>query len=422
MSIQKIINVKISDLVLWSENPRAPMDTASTDFEIIKSAVEDSNTKWNLPQMLEEMGAYYDFSELPTIVEVDGKFIVFDGNRRISVLKFIQNKTLYQSFGGGLFLETEPRELRELTEIPCNLCDRETALTNIERKHINNGSWGTLERDYFLNTHRGQDKSLFQVLDEQTGLISNNRSLNQRFVKEEILTENKLKDLGFFFDKSNSTLVSNHTPEKVKDIFDKIKTLIETKTLHTRGANRGKLLETLTSTHPELAGDLKTFDSTKPTAAVAIETPQAVTPPVKKTPRTKSTRPILFGKTLSLTRSDTNNLYLDICQLFNFYQVKQVELTPSFPSLIRMTLRLIVESASTTTIDDYVNANFATAKTKLTQDQKTTLATHSISTAGNLITLLHIGAHNYSASSNIEQTIAMSIIIGEMLELTHPKT
>jgi hypothetical protein len=39
----------------------------------------------------------------------------------------------------------------------------------------------------------------------------------------------------------------------------------------------------------------------------------------------------------------------------------------------------------------------------------------------NLIQLLHVGAHNYKASKNMEQTLAISIILGAMLKISHGK-
>ena len=36
-----------------------------------------------------------------------------------------------------------------------------------------------------------------------------------------------------------------------------------------------------------------------------------------------------------------------------------------------------------------------------------------------MVQLLHIGAHNYQASSNAEQTLAISIILGAMLLASH---
>jgi len=71
-------------------------------------------------------------------------------------------------------------------------------------------------------------------------------------------------------------------------------------------------------------------------------------------------------------------------------------------------------------LDNYLKNHFKKAKKKLDQDTKTTLANHNISETS-IIQLLHTGAHNYTASQNLEQTLALSIIIGEILTITHGK-
>ena len=140
-------------------------------------------------------------------------------------------------------------------------------------------------------------------------------------------------------------------------------------------------------------------------------------------PREKGGTQIFFGQDLILKKSDTNNIYMDILDLHEFYSKNAKRLSKNFPALIRMSLRLLIESAApkTKSIADYVNDNFTEAKKQLTQGQKTTLANNSINSAKNLIQLLQSGAHNYANSANFEQTVAMSIIIGAMLNITHFK-
>ena len=86
-----------------------------------------------------------------------------------------------------------------------------------------------------------------------------------------------------------------------------------------------------------------------------------------------------------------------------------------------MSLRLLCEFAATDknqTIDQYIKNNFANAKKTLRKESKTFLMTQSVDQT-NLVALLHIGAHAYKSAISIEQTIAISIILGEMLSITH---
>ena len=78
----------------------------------------------------------------PTVVYHSDKPIVYDGNRRIAILKYLQNLNCSFKLEGKLLLSKRPENLKNTTEIMCNVCNKETALKNIERKHINSGSWG----------------------------------------------------------------------------------------------------------------------------------------------------------------------------------------------------------------------------------------------------------------------------------------
>jgi hypothetical protein len=364
--------------------------------------------------MANEMGEHYDFSELPTVVIEKGIPIVYDGNRRIAVIKYIQNEKIFSSC--GISLNIKKPELKKLNEIPCNICDKDTALTNIERKHVNSGTWGPLERDYFLSKHRKQKPSLFVQFEEQTGgAISKNKKMNQGFVKKEVLTERNLRSVGIHFD-SKKGLITNYKPDEVKDIIQKIVTVVNDNKIATRGDNRGKLKETLITEFPEVLKKLLPFDSKKMVDVLNIENAQTV----RKTPRSKEDT-VLFGGPLSLPRGETNNIYRDILDLYDYYSKNKENLSTTFPSIIRMALRLLVESAaSPVKINDYIKKNFTDAKKDLSKDQKTILSSQNI-TEKKLIELLQSGAHSYTSSSNISQTVAMTIILGQIFRKTHIK-
>lgn len=80
---QQVKEIDLGDLILWTENPRGPIDPNSTDQDIVDKAIDDKREKWTLKKLAKEMGDYYDLSELPTVVYHDSKPIVYDGNRRI---------------------------------------------------------------------------------------------------------------------------------------------------------------------------------------------------------------------------------------------------------------------------------------------------------------------------------------------------
>jgi hypothetical protein len=338
MAKQEIKNIKVRELHLWSENPRDPIDTISSDFDIIKRAIDDNPKEWNLDRLVKEMGKYYDFSEIPTIVYINEKPVVFDGNRRVAILKYFQDRALFSSLTGKLPFGDGPKELRELVEIPCNVCDKDTALTNIERKHVNSGSWGTLQREYFLHQHRGQPKSIFLVLEEQSGLISAFPSLNQGFVKDEVLTEKNLKDIGFSI--QDEEIISNYNnEEQSREILEKISSLIENKDITTR-KSRGKLKQALIAKYPDSEEIIVAFNDKKPKRVIKYDFGGANDAIKRRTPITKQ-EAILFGKKLGLKNGPVNDLYCGICAVYERFD-GQEHILP----IIAMSLRLLLDTAA----------------------------------------------------------------------------
>jgi len=419
---QEIKPIPIKDLNLWSENPRDPMDYEIGDLEIIKKAIKDDNKKWNIAKLIKEMGSYYDLSELPTVVFEKNKYFVYDGNRRIAILKYLQNSEWAYQIEGKLFPSSEPLLLKNLLEIPCNLCDRNTALTNIERKHINNGTWKQLERDYFRYHFRGKEKSLFLKFEESTRLISQYPQLNENIMKNNILTENKLREIGFSFDKDNN-LTSVYDKNTAKKILDKLAELRIDKVISSRDGDKYKKYDIKSPLQdvPELKGKIKRFEEKE--AQEVKYTRDTAETRQRKTPITKEGFLKLFGGyELILKRDEVNNIYSDIKSLYGYYEQKKNQLSKTFPAIIRMALRLLVETAAGGfgKIDDYISKNFDNVKKNLTQDEKTTLSGNSV-TKEKMVELLQTGGHNYTNSANINQTLAMSLIIGKMLEITHKK-
>lgn len=355
------------------------------------------------------MGDEYDLSELPTVVYHGEKPVVYDGNRRVLLGK-IYNKLISHELINSWGIPIFPNK------IPCNVCDEATALKNVLRKHADSGSWGVLERDIFLHKHMGEKKSALLLFDEATGLITKHDYWNQRFIKEEVLTNEKLNKLGFNL--TDDKLETRYGLEKSKGILENLSEKIKDKTLSTRNS-RGKVYEVLDPAIRELIDSHK-GEKYKPfTAAPDSLEEKSDTPSPRRTKRQTNKKTEFFGEKLYLQNGDVNDLYMDICNLYEFFHTKN-GLSLSFASLIRMSLRLLCETASSSTLDDYIKSHFNTAKQNLNQDDKTTLSTQNV-TDNNLTRLLHIGAHNYKASKNMEQTFAISVILGAMLKISHGK-
>jgi hypothetical protein len=378
--------------------------------------MEDKNSKWSLPKLAKEMGEHYDFSELPTVVFHGKKPVVYDGNRRV-ILGKIKHNVVPIADKDQIDIPDIP------VEIPCNVCSKQIALKNVYRKHSDSGSWHPLERDIFLHKFMGEKKSTFLIIEENTGLITAHPHLNQRFVKDEILRDDILSEMGF--EVKGNKLRSVHNEEQVLSILHNLSQKIQDKEITTRH-NRGKVIDVLDKTIKKIIDKNKVNQSYSNIniqfANPAKEDKEAKKKPIQ-TKRTQKKGNDLFGKKLYLKSGNVNNLYRDISDLYQIYLNNKTTLSPSFPSLIRMSLRLLCESAAkdiNLTLDKYLNTHFANAKKNLDQDIKTNLSNQNV-TEKTIIQLLHTGAHNYQAVNNLTQTYAISVILGEMLTLTHGK-
>jgi hypothetical protein len=415
---QEIKNIDIAELVLWTENPRDPIDVNATDQDIVNKAIFDKNAKWSLSKLAKEMGEYYDFSELPTVVYKDGRPVVYDGNRRIILAKI--------KYGLVSIGEHKINVPDVPKNIPCNVCSEDVALQNVYRKHADSGSWDPLERDIFLNKYMHHDKTPFLLFEERTnGFISSHPSMNKGFVRDEILNERGLKELGFSFD--GERLLTQHGDEEIHVLLRDLLNKIETKQLSTR-AHRGDVVGALDTRTRKILDKNKdrNYRQVDDFDALIIDD-EPKNPPIvnpRRTRRVGSSKPMLFGGKLYLKAGDINNLYMDISAIYDYYEANKSTFSSSFSSIIRMSLRLLCESAAKdlgkTKIDDYIVEYYPQAKKTLSQDTKTLLSNLNVSDS-TLPQLLHTGAHDYSASRLHEQTIGISIILGAMLAISHGK-
>lgn len=411
---QEVKNLRLKDLVLWTENPRDSIDPGANDQGIIDKALEDSSSKWNLLKLAKDMGDHYDFSELPTIVFHGKKPVVYDGNRRV-ILGKIKQKL---ASAPNIDIDSLPDVP---LEIPCNVCSKDIALQNVYRKHADTGSWLPLERDIFLHKHMRQPKSPFLVIEESTRIISGHPHLNQRFVKEEIFRDDQLARLGMAV--QGNKLLTKHSPEETRAILEDVSRKVAAKEISTRHY-RGKVLEVLDPSHQKMIDEHKSRSAhdvdLKASERYDAETASSNSRQSKRV-RTKANE--IFGGTLYLRAGAVSNLYRDIVDLHRFYAENKKNLSEAFPCLTRMALRLISEAAAgdmKQPMDQYLKSRFQKVKGALSKDAKTTLSNCNV-TEASIIQLLHTGAHNYAAAANLDQTIAMSVVIGAILTESHGK-
>lgn len=418
---QKIINIKVKDLVLWTENPRDPIDPTAKDQDVVNRAISDPNLKWELNKLAKEMGSYYDYSELPIVVYKNNKPIVYDGNRRIVLAKI--KLGFVKADGFNVILPDFPLIL------PCNVCSEEIALKSIYRKHVQlRNTWQPIERDIFANKYLGEDKSTFLRFDEATGgFITKHPELNQGFVRKEILTDSLLSKMGF--ELNGSDLLSRHSNEEVSILLEDLLQKIKNKQITTR-INRGNPFFVLDQRSKDIIEENKHNDfhiydppvnNSNITSVLTSENKSK-----RKTPITRKSKQLFFGEKLFLRAGDVNNLYSDIMALYEFVDSNAKIFSPKVYAIFRMSLRLLCETAAVDSgcinngIDEYIKKYFVPAKKTLNQDVKTFLYEQNISEV-TLPQLFHTGAHNYQSSVSLEKAMGISFILGAMLKVSHGK-
>lgn len=409
---QKVKYIPVRDLVLWTENPRDPISKNTKNVDVIRRALEDDRRKWCLKTLARDMGVRYDFSELPTVVYDKNVPIVFDGNRRviIAMLKL----RLYPEFAECRFKMPECPD-----EIPCNVADRQVAIENVWRKHADTGSWDQVSRDIFRYKFRHEPKSVLLQLDEMLGgVIAAKSYLNQRFVGEEVLTEARLKNIGIRIE--NGQINSRHNVNDTHALLSDVFGLIEGKKLSTRNNRTTPLSEIIS---PSLKA-IVNADSENDYKAVSVSQEKfngnGASGDTRLPRRVKSETIPLFGGKLGLSVGAPANLYRDILSLYEYYEKNKNTLSDRFPALIRMALRLecelIAKTVTSEEMSKMVLNGFDEVKKMFTQQEKTFLSTQSVR-KDTIVGLLQTGAHNYEDSYNLQQTIAISLIVGGLLKL-----
>ncbi|MBF2755272.1 MAG: hypothetical protein ISN29_08460 [Gammaproteobacteria bacterium AqS3] len=419
---QEIRKIPLSELVLWSENPRDPVElpTDSQTKEKINQRIADKafqkDSDWNMKSFCKQMskGKEFHLNEIPTVSYLDDNPVVYDGNRRVLIGMLIHRVVM----GFDAERETFENMLFPL-ELDCNVCDKQTALDIVNRMHADNRTWRTLQRDIFKHVHMEDEKSDFLIIDDATGIISQHRELNQLFVRDEIFTRDNLHKLGFSIREEELYHWHVNSEDAIK-ILESIIKIIRGKEVTTR-VSRGKIIDVLEGK----AGIKAILENTK--ANIGNSRPLKLDKDEDKvsarlTPRSRAKKPKLFGEKLALPPGDANDLYRDIIDLYDHFNKSAKYQHPAV--FIRAGMRLLCETAwdNSHNVPDnnwetYIKTHFQDAKNKLTNDQKNTLSDNNVSGARKLIETLNTGAHDYTASKNMGKAVAISLILGQLLKI-----
>lgn len=426
---QQVKEIKISELQLWTENPRHPLKGDYSNEEIIEIALIDEDDKYKFQKLIDDFGEFFDFSEIPLVVHEEGENIIYDGNRRVILLMAFKNPELRKLLFEKYSVETDFTEVEKLEKLPCNVCDKSTAITSVYRKHALTGSWSSLERDYFVHNNMKGPKSLTIYLNEQVGLIDADAKMNQRFVKEEVLTKKNLEEIGIKFEEKKG-FSSNYSKEDADLIMNTLVKVVREKKISTRGKNRGKLMLAIKENYPKTAKKIKSFNSKTPHTLLSKSIFEGVKPKTKVIPKKRKGRrkrgaDKLFGRDLYLESGVVNNSYMALDTMYETF--KDDETSHVF---LGASLRILLEIAARVhfnTIDhpkknaDQILDPFMKMAKKEVEIPKKAYTYISIikgwlnGDGSNYQAILHKFAHGNIASGKTE-ILEISYVIGEILE------
>lgn len=430
---QHLAYIKLDDLVLWSENPRDPLDEEADNDAIIKKALEEDSesSRWQLAKLAKEMGDDYDFSELPTVVPIDNsnKYRVYDGNRRV-ILAILRSR-------GETPGESQIRLPVFPDTMPCNVCTKDVALRHVFRKHNDSGSWMTYERDLFAYKYMRGKKTVLIKIEEYVDGITRFPSLNQRYVKEDVLNDKHMREFGFDLNRNDYGVSPETFLEFLKLIASEV---MSDGSLSTRGA-RNNPIEVIPQSLLEKIRGVQQSNDVDGDEVGCCDDPNAASGgeecggkhgksgkagKKRKTRVTKPTQYDIFGGTLSLRLGETNNLYSTLDALWALNEKNKIPQNASFIPIFRMGLRLLADQAAKdegVDLAGYVKEHFDSAKKDLVErtgsrDVATYLRAHNV-TKESTLSLLQSGAHANTSTNSRDQAIALSLILSGMLNTTH---
>lgn len=411
--------IKVTDLHLDQENPRFP--PVNSQREAIDAMLADQGEKIAALALDVFQNGLNPSAKL-IIFKEGAHFVDGDGNRRLTALKILETPSLADAF---------PKIRKRIdailkrpgavpTEVGCVVfSDRNAARHWIS---INHGgeqegrgqiTWNAEQKNRFerkpsiglealdLLTHKG----LITTADKsQVNKSTLDRLLNYKEVKSDLSISKKGDHFAFGNVDHLRKVVLSLRGKAVDEVYT---------------ATKGKkfVQEAITSL------GTASVDTGGNSAATSGHLLDGGADQGSRSRRIKTPGLPVFGRKLSLKMGHVNNLYRDVESLHDFYQTEKSRLSADFIVIIRMSLRMLAETAAKDMkkeLKDYLTEHFDSAKKSLDQNAKTTLSSQSVS-KDSIIKLFHTGAHDYYNSKNEEQALALSLILGAMLTLSHGK-
>lgn len=403
--------IEVSDIYLDEANPRFP--PVNSQREAIQVMLNDQGEKIvNLASDIYQNGL--NPSSKLILFKEGGKFVDGDGNRRVTALKILETPALADS---------EPRIRKKIgallkksgsvpSKVGCVIFkSRGSARHWISINHsgLQEGrgqiAWDAEQKNRFEGKHTIGLEAL-DLLSHRKLITADDKAKINKTTLDRLLSYKGVK--------SKLSIGKKGSRFSFKNVTHLKETVL---------ALRNKKVDEVYTAHKGVA-----FVSSVLTASSTVSPGQSNGQPGdqadSRTRRKSNPGLMVFGGALSLKHGHVNNLYRDIETLFEAFRSGKLSFSDDFIVIVRMSLRMLAETAAREVNKDlkaYLTDNFDQAKSTLDQNQKTSLSSQSVE-KGRIVQLFQTGAHDYSSSRNREQAIALSIILGAILSITHKKT
>ena len=193
-------NIKVTNLFIDLDNFRFEHQTSQVEA-INKMVEENKEHLYNLAIDILTNGL--NPTDIPLVVKSptdDNKFIVMEGNRRITTLKILLNPNLienkHQSLKRKFIKLVAENESRIIRSLECGICaNRDEAYLWIERKHSNGlhgigtQQWNAIQKQRFEEATKGKTSMALQVIN----MLMEADAVDEKFKKQ--LTSVKVTNL-----------------------------------------------------------------------------------------------------------------------------------------------------------------------------------------------------------------------------------
>jgi hypothetical protein len=334
--------IKITDLLINPENPR--FDPVKNQKQALSVMIEKIKPKIkNLAEDISQNGL--NPGKLWYVTKNENKFLVLEGNRRLTALKLIINPNLVDldKETKNFFQNLKDNFGKNLpNKIDCVVFNsKEDAYRWIELEHTgeNNGiglvKWNSEQANRFKSQVSGSRLAKgVQVLDFMRDNNLDVHNIDATNIDRLISTPYVREQIGINFD--NGSLILNKDKKSVVDNLKKV-----SEAMNRTGFNVGTIYTS--ELRKTWIDDVLNKNQEDSHAKKLSKEEQSQGKNIKKTPLTKQ-EDIIFGKTLSLKAGAVNNLYLGICKVYDQNKNNNADLRKIYP-ILGMSMRLILELA-----------------------------------------------------------------------------